>query len=165
MFPYCSRAGRMKSTEANIRFPAIGFTPDGEMWGFADLNALTECGPLTLKEDMQTGMELIDSDGRRWVVRSIRRIGRNKPLLLWLVSVVLAGGGGSRIEQELDEMAPVTLAEIKDRTCAYIEANADGYDDDPQEGEDLKSTLAKVRRAKSVAKIRDILGLDWFIAY
>jgi hypothetical protein len=163
----------MKSTDAGIRFPAIGFTPDGGMWGFADLDGLTECGARTLKNNTQSGMELIDSDGRPWVVRSIRRIGRNKPLLPWLVSTVLGGGGGCRIEQELDELAPVTLAEIKVRTCAYVESIPDehccDHDQDHEEEHNHEhgpaSLLAQVRSANSVAEIRERLGLDWFIAY
>jgi hypothetical protein len=154
----------MKSTDADIRFPAIGFTPDRDMWGFADLNALTECGSRTLKENMQSGMELIDSKGRRWVVRSVRRIGRNRPFLPWLFRAAL-GGPGWRIEQELDELAPVTLDEIKDRACAFVEASPDDYCDDNQNGDGNSRLIAKVRSAKSVAKIRELLGLDWFIAY
>lgn len=75
----------MRTTEANINFPVLGFTPDREIWGFEDLNTLTSCGPRTLKNNMQIGMELIDAEGRRWGVRSIRRTGRDQPLLRWLI--------------------------------------------------------------------------------
>ena len=154
----------MKSTEAGIRFPAIGFTPDGGMWGFADLDGLTECGPMTLRKNMQSGMEVIDSDGRRWVVRSIRRIGRNKPLLPWLLSRLLSGPGW-RIEQELEEMPPVTLEDIRTRASEFFEANADDLCPDGPNSQDYKRLLKQVRAAKSVAKLRELLGLDWFVAY
>ena len=153
----------MKSTEADIHFPAIGFTPDGDMWGFADVGALTECGSMTLRKNMQSGMEVIDSDGRRWVVRSIRRIGRNKPLLPWLFSRMLSGPGW-RIEQELEQMPPVTLEDIRVRAGEYFEANADDLCPDGPQSEDYKRLRSKVRGAKSVAKLRELLGLDWFIA-
>ena len=53
----------MKSTEADMLFPVLGFTPDGDIWGFADLSTLTSCGPLTLKENLQRDLELVDSSG------------------------------------------------------------------------------------------------------
>ena len=155
---------RMKSTEADIRFPALGFTPDREIWGFADIDALTECGSRTLMENMQAGMEIIDSDGRRWLVRSIRRIGRNKPLLPWLLWRALSGPGW-RIEQELEEMAPVTLTEIAERACASLEAFADDYCLGREREDILTPLIAKVRSAESVAAIREVVGPDWFIAY
>ena len=110
----------MKTSEANFHFPVLGFTPDREIWGFSDLNTLTSCGPRTLKDNMQAGMELIDVDGRRWVVRSVRRTGRAEPLLAWLVSCVLSTPQ-SRIEHELDAMDPVALENIKARVCAAME--------------------------------------------
>jgi hypothetical protein len=42
----------MKTAEAQFHFPVLGFTPDREIWGFQDLNALISCGPRTLKDNM-----------------------------------------------------------------------------------------------------------------
>lgn len=154
----------MKSAEARFKFPVLGFTPDREIWGFQDLNALTSCGPKTLKDDMQRGMELVDGDGRRWVVRSVRRTGRAEPLLLWLLSSVLSTPQ-SRIEQELDELEPVSLAEIKERVCASLEAFSQDYCADDEREEGLEPLLAQVRSADSVARIYDLTGLDNFMSY
>src|SRR5437868_5940893 len=116
----------MNAEQANFEFPVLGFTPDGEISGFADLRTLTSCGPRTLKHNAQIGMELIDSRGRRCIVRSVRRTGRGEPLLLWLISFVISTPQ-SRIEHDLEENAPVTLAQIKDRACASTEAFSRDY--------------------------------------
>jgi hypothetical protein len=154
----------MKTAEAVMNFPVLGFTPERGIWGFEDLNTLTSCGPRTLKNDLQVGMELIDSRGSRWVVRSVRRIGRDRPFLPWLLSAALSGPLW-RIEQELDELAPVPLPEIKERACASVEATSSDYCADDEREEVLEPLLAKVRAAKSVAKIHTLLGLDSFMGY
>jgi len=153
----------MKTAEAQFHFPVLGFTPDREIWGFQDLATLTSCGPRTLKNNMQIGMELIDSDGRRWIVRSVRRTGRGEPLLLWLVSFILSTPQ-SRVEQELDELESVSLAEAQDRACASLEAFPDYYCADDEREEILDPLLAQVRSADSVARIYELLGLDSFMA-
>jgi hypothetical protein len=155
----------MKTATANMHFPVLGFTPDREIWGFQDLDTLTSCGPRTLKDDMQVGMELVDSDGRRWVVRSIRRLGRDRPLLRWLASTLLTGVPGSRIEQELDELSPLSLPEIKERACGSVEATSMDYCADDEREEVLVPLLAQVRAAESVARIHELLGLDSFMGY
>ena len=152
----------MNSSEAGMAFPVLGFTPDGDIWGFPDLGTLTSCGPRTLKDDLQIGMELVDADGRRWVVRSVERLGRGEPLLQWLVSAVLSTRQ-SRIVQELESLAPLSLEEIRERTCAAVARDPWVYaDDDPDL---LQARLAALRGAPSVAAIHEMLGLDSFMAY
>jgi hypothetical protein len=154
----------MKTQAAEFSFPVLGFTPDGEIWGFDDLDALTSCGPRTLKEDMQAGMELIDAKGRRWIVRSVTRIGRAGPLIPWLVSAVLTARPQSRIEHELEEQPPVSLDEVKARACASLEAFPTDYGAEDASDPELRKLTAKVRSARSVARIHDLLGLDSFMA-
>lgn len=154
----------MKTADAKFQFPVLGFTPDREIWGFQNLGTLTSCGPRTLKDNMQVGMELIDSDGRRWIVRSVRRTGRGKPLLPWLISFILSTPQ-SRVEHELDELESVSLAEVQDRACASLEAFPDDYCADDQREEILEPLLAQVRSAESIARIYELLGLDSFMAY
>lgn len=156
--------GSMKTAEANFHFPVLGFTPDKEIWGFEDLNSLTSCGPRTLKDNMQLGMELIDADGKRWVVRSVRRIGRAESLLRTLIDAVLTASPQSRIEQELDELTPVSFAEIRDRACVSMEKNWECYCHF-NEREEFEPRLAEVRSAKSVAQIFELMGLDSFMGY
>jgi hypothetical protein len=154
----------MKTAEANFRFPVLGFTPDREIWGFADMNTLTSCGPQTLKDDLQSGMELIDSDGRRWIVRSIRRTGRAQSLIASLVARVLSTPQ-SRIEHELDELEPVSMSEVRDRASDSLEAFSQDYCAEDERDEVLVPLLANVRSATSVASIHELLGLDSFMAY
>lgn len=154
----------MNTADAKFPFPVLGFTPDKEIWGFPDLSTLTSCGPRTLKDNMQIGMELIDSDARRWIVRSVRRTGRGQSLFPWLVSFFLSTPQ-SRIEHELDELGSVSLAEAQNRACVSLEAFPDDYCADDDRGEVLEPLLAQVRSAESIARIYDLLGLDSFIAY
>ena len=145
-----------------MKFPVLGFTPDGDIWGFPDLDTLTSCGPRTLKENMQAGMEIVDGGGRRWIVRSVVRLGRGEPLLKWVVSALLSTRQ-SRIEQEVEPLAPLSLDEIKQRTCAAVERDAWVYADDDEN--QLKALLAQIHKARSVAAIHEMLGLDSFMAY
>jgi len=154
----------MRTGAADFHFPVLGFTPDREIWGFPDLNTLTSCGRRTLKDNMQSGMELIDVDGRRWVVRSVCRTGRAEPLLRWLFSCVLSMPQ-SRIEHELDAMDPVTLEEVKARACAAMEAFPQDYCDADELETVFPERLRSVRAAQNIAAIHDLLGLDSFMAY
>lgn len=154
----------MKSTEADMQFPVLGFTPDGDIWGFADLNTLTSCGPLTLKENLQLDLQLVDSSGRRWVVRSIRRLGRGRPMFPGLLLDLLSTPQ-SRIEQEIDELSPLTLEEIKARAIAAVELTSDDYCAEDEREEILVPLLEQVRTASNVAQIHELLGLDSFMGY
>jgi hypothetical protein len=148
----------MKSTEATFRFPVLGFTRDREIWGFLDLDTLTKCGPRTLRDNAQDGMELVDADGRRWVVRSIRRLGRAGS---WISLLLPFGPPQSRIEQELDPLDAVPLSEVQALACAAIEAHAENHlDDDDESG--LEPLLAKVRRTRKIADIYQLLQPDTF---
>jgi hypothetical protein len=154
----------MRTGDADFHFPVLGFTPDREIWGFPDLSTLTSCGPRTLKDNMQSGMELIDVDGRRWLVRSIRRTGRAKPLMAWLLSCVLSTPQ-SRIEHELDCVDPVMLEDVKARVCAAMEAFPQDYCEADELETLFHERLASVRAARNIAVIHELLGLDSFMAY
>jgi hypothetical protein len=148
----------MKSTEVSFQFPVLGFTTDGEIWGFPDLNRLTKCGPRTLRDNMQDGMELIDADGRRWRVRSITRTGRAGG---WWTMFSPFGPSQWRIEQDLEPMAPVALAEVQRRACAAMEGLAQDYMDGDDRSE-LDGTLGKVRRTTTIGEIYPLLNPDTF---
>lgn len=154
----------MKSSEVEFQFPVIGFTPDRDFWGFPSLDALTSCGPRTLKDDMQRDMELVDAAGRRWIVRGVRKIGRKGPLLRWFFSSLLSTPQ-YRIEQELEPLAPVSLKELKARACASLEATSEYYCAEDEREEILDPLMAQVRAATSTAAIYELLGLDTFESY
>lgn len=149
----------MKTPEVDFRFPVLGFTRDGRLWGFPDLDRLTRCGPRTLREDLQAGMELIDAEGRHWSVRSFQRTGRAGSLLSLLLPL---GPPQSRVEQELDALDPIPIEDLRRRACNAMETDIDSYlNGEPREKE-FEPLLAKVREARSVAELYDLLQPDTF---
>lgn len=155
----------MKTVEAGFQFPVVGFTPDLEMWAFKDLDTLTSCGPRTLKDNMQLGMELIGADGRRWIVRSVTRTGRAESLLKSALSILLSAMPQSRIEHELEALEALSLDEVKARACAMLEAFPEDYGQYDESDNVLAPLLAQVRSAKDIASLPDLLGLDSFKSY
>ena len=155
----------MKTAQADIQFPVIGFTPDGDLWGFPNRNALTESGPRTVKERTPVGMELVDADGRRWVVRDMWRLGRDKPLLPWLFWTLMTATPGSRIDYELEPLAPLSLPEVKARMKAGIEVHPLNWCNPSEVETEIPARLAEVDAAESIAGLFEVLGLDWFAAY
>src|SRR3990167_7537060 len=110
-FPFRSYTfgGGMKTAQADFRFPVLGFTTDSDVWGLPDLDALTTCGPRTLTEGLQVGVELVDAEGRRWIVSSVLRTGRAGSLL----SRLMPGPAQFRIVHELELLAPLSLADVQ----------------------------------------------------
>jgi len=151
----------MKTAQADFRFPVLGFTTDSDVWGLPDLDALTTCGPRTLKEGLQVGMELVDADGRRWVVRSVRRTGRAGSLL----SSLLSSPAQSRIEHELESLEPISLAEVQARVCKAMSSHPDFWCEDDERDTVLPARLAEVNAIAAIADIHQVLGLDSFHAY
>jgi hypothetical protein len=148
----------MKSSEAKFSFPVLGFTPDRENWGFRDLDRLTRCGPRTLREHMQDGMELIDANGRRWRVLSFRRTGRAGSIFSLLPGF---GPPQSRIEHELEELSSVSLKEIQQRTRESLQLFKSDYGDD----EEFSSLFESIDKADSIAKLYGLLQPDTFESY
>jgi hypothetical protein len=149
----------MKTGEANFRFPVLGFTSDLNIWGFQDLDRLTRCGPRTLKEDTQIGMEFVDADGRRWKVRSVRRTGRAGSLFSLLLPF---GPPQSRIEHELDPMHAVSIEEVRHQVCAAMEAHAENYFEGDERETEFEPLLSAVRTARSVRELYELLQPDTF---
>ncbi len=152
----------MKSIEADFSFPVLGFSRDRENWGFPDLDRLTKCGPQTLKENMQDGMELIDANGRRWRVRSIRRTGRTGSLLDLLPGF---GPPQSRIEQELETLPSLSLAEVQQRARESLETFRSDYTGFEGGEVEFNSLLEKVSEARSITELYALLQPDTFESY
>ena len=151
----------MNSAQAGMQFPVIGFTPDRDNWGFKNLEDLTTCGPLTLRNNMQDGMELFDCGCRRWRVRSIRRTGRTGSWLMML----LTAKPQSRIEHELEPLPALSLSEVKQRTRESLEAHAINYKGFPGDEEEFATMLDGVQRASSISEILETIGADTFESY
>ena len=152
----------MKTSEAGFSFPVLGFTRDRENWGFPNLDRLTKCGPRTLKENMQDGMELIDAGGRRWRVQSVRRTGRAGSLLNLLPGF---GPPQSRIEQELEVLPPLSLAEVRQRTRESLETFRSDYTGFEGDEAEFGSLLDRIGQAGSVTEIYELLQPDTFESY
>jgi hypothetical protein len=151
----------MKTAQVDFRFPVLGFTTDSDVWGLPSLDALTTCGPRTLKEGLQVGMELIDVEGGRWVVRSVRRTGRAGSLL----SLLSLGPAQSRIEHELEPLEPISVEHVQARVCAAMEAHPDFWCEEDERNTVLPARLAEVKSTATIAGIHEVLGLDSFHAY
>jgi hypothetical protein len=149
----------MKTAEANLQFPVLGFTSDLEIWGFQDLDRLTKCGPRTLKEGTQIGMELVDADLRRWRVLAVRRAGRAGSLLSLLLPF---GPPQSRIEHELQPMEAISIDDARRRSCRAMEAHAENYLEGDDREVEFEPLLASVKRAGSIAEIYETLQPDTF---
>jgi hypothetical protein len=150
--------GAMKSSQTEFTYPVFGFTADMDMWSFRNRDELTTCGRDTLKENMQDGMELIDSAGLSWRVVSVHRVG-GVGLSLGL-SCFLAGV--SRIEHELEPQPAITLEQFKSRIARCVEAHSDVY---VWEDETLEQKLDEVSRFEAFSDLETRLGLDHFRAY
>jgi hypothetical protein len=154
----------VKTAEIDFHFPVLGITPDKSIWAFPDRDVLTSCGPHTLRDNMQDGMELVDADGRRWMVESIQRTGRASSWLQWLIDRLISTPQ-SRIEHELTALDPVTLDEVKARVREAIETFPETYSDSNERESVLGEQIGNVMSAQKIADIPDILGLDSFMAY
>jgi len=137
----------------------LEFTADKEIWGFQDLDRLTKCGPRTLKDGTQLGMELVDADGRRWIVRSFRRTGRagSFPSLL-----LIFGPPQSRIEHELEVLAPLSIEDVRRRALAAMETHSINYLEGDDPDLEFKPLLGQLGKARSVQEIYDLLQPDTF---
>ena len=156
---------RMKSTEAGILFPILAFTADNHLWPIDKLDILTACGPRTLKDGMQLGMEIVDSDWRCWRVKSVHKIGRDTGFLRWLLSALMTATPAYRIEQELEPLQPMSVEQMRRRVCAALEEHSEdycGYDGDEA---DFRRLLADIRKAASVSDVFKAVGPDDFRGY
>ena len=154
----------MDVASLNLKFPVIGFTTDDDVWGFPSLQTFGVCGPRTIKDGMQDGMEIVDGDGRRFKVRSIRNLGREGFLPFWFLNS-LVSTPQYRIEHELEAMPPLLLEEIKQRVVICMEAHPLYWSDDLNYEAMLGEQVANAKACGSVAEIFEVLGLDWFASY
>jgi hypothetical protein len=149
----------MKTAEAGFHFPVLAFTSDLEIWGFQDLDRLTKCGPRTLKEGIQIGMELVDADLQRWRVLAVRRTGRAGSLLSLFLPF---GPTQARIEHELQAMEAISIEDARLRAIRAMEAHISDYLDGDDREAEFEPLLASVKRARSIEEIFDLLQPDTF---
>ena len=150
----------MKVSDADIQFPALGFTTDQEMWGFTDLDKLTRCSAGNLKSGMQIDMEIIDSTGARWRVVSVNSVKR-----LWgFINIFWTSlAVQHRVEQDLEPMASVPYSEVQDRACLSFEVASKRYFEPDDPDAEYESFQAEVRKCTSIAEIVSRLNPDWLV--
>jgi hypothetical protein len=101
-------------------------------------------------------------EGRRWLVQSVNRTGRAGSLLS---RIPILGLPQSRIEQELEPMAPLSLDEVRGRARTAMETHSINYLDGDDPDLEFKPLLKKVGKARSVAELHDLLPPDTFEPY
>lgn len=119
-------------------FPALAFRRDVGPYAvpgrerltyFLDAEDFATCTGWELRYGERLGMELADSDGRCWRVLSVVDLGVAKPfwerVLRFLLRQSLHG-----LDQQLVEIEPLTVDQLKARACASIQANPDDWRDD-----------------------------------
>ena len=154
----------MKTQDADLYFPVLGLSADHDIWGFWDLNGLTVCGPKTLQDGMQDGMELIDANGSRWRVEKVTKLRSLEPWPMRMVTRLLYPPG-YRIEQDVTPMAPLDLAAVQDRVCDAMQAHPLFWCEPSELETVLVERLAEVRSTRTIADIHHVLGLDTFRQY
>lgn len=151
----------MKADEAGLQFPVLGVSKDKDCWGFKDLNDLTVCGRMTLRDGLQDGMELIDVAGSRWRVDRIQLIrpleSPLKRLFTWFL-----WSPGFRIQQNLSPLSPLSLQETQERVCAAMQAYPLHWCEEYEIETVFIDRLAEVRATKTIAEIHEVLGLTTF---
>ena len=109
-------------------------------------------------------MELVDDDGRRWVVRSVRMIGRNGALISWLLWA-LVSTRQFKIEQELEAVEPMTLIEAQARVCAWMKRLPQDFGAADETDPLFTQRIADVYATRTIGGLLGVLGLDSFMAY
>lgn len=104
-------------------------------------------------------MELVDADGRRWKVRSVRRNGRAGSLLNLLLPF---GPPQSRIEHDLEPMEAASIEDVHDRICAAMKAEPEIYFHGDEREADFDPPLSVVRATSSVSELYELMQPDTF---
>lgn len=133
---------------------------------FLDAADFSTCTSGELKHQERLWMVLVDSKGRCWKVLAVVDLGVVKPF--WeRVFRFLMRQSVHRIDQELTEVEPFTLEQVKDRVCTSINANPDDWRDDeaiagevgpPREEQELLDELQMgVRSAQTLPQLINAL--------
>lgn len=159
----------------SLTFPALAFLRDVGRHATAGRERLTwfledddfsTCTLWALTHGERLGMVLVGRDLRCWKVLRVVDLGVTRPF--WeRVFRFLVRQSVHRIDQEITQIEPMTLEQVKVRTVASIQANPDDWRDDeaiagesapPRDEQDLLDELADaVCAAVSVPEIINAL--------
>lgn len=156
-------------------FPALAFRCDAGPYAkpgrerltwFLDAEDFSTCTPWELKHGERLGMDVVGSDLRCWKVLAVVDLGVVRPLLERAFRFFLRQSV-HRIDQQIVEIEPVTLEQVKARIIASIHANPDDWRDDeaiageagpPRDEQELLDELeAGVLAAPSLPQIINVL--------
>ena len=155
----------MKITEAGFAFPVFGFAPDDTLgWQCDDLSGMMTAREPVFRLHWPKSLTLVDANGSRWAVKSVRRVGRSGSLFGWLVLAPL-GKNRCRIEWDLEPLAPLSLADVQNLACDTT-ARFGEVDDWNEELEaETASEIAKIRNTRSSAEARPLLNWPSFVSH
>ena len=149
----------VNSNQVDFAFPVLGFPSESRLgdfenrfYGFEHHSSLTACEPKTLTRNLQLDMELVDIEGRRWMVRSVTMVGRADRGFRQLISKMGFKEPLWRVDLEVDALDRVTLEEMQDRACACVQADPFPYFHFPDEP-DFDTAFAEIRATKSVREL------------
>ncbi len=146
-----------KPPTGEFTYPILCFTRDGDIWAVRTSFELTTCGPQTLADGVQLGMDLVDAAGASWRVISVTHVGYapfswrsifRPPLRL--------------VEHVLEPGPAAALGDVKERVCGSLDAFPEYWCELADKDTVLEGIKAEVRAAQSIAAVHDVLGLDYF---
>jgi len=108
----------VKASDVDFRYPAVGFSRTQGLVGYDDFQSMTRCHPGLIENGDLIGMEIIDNDRRRWIVRSVIL---KQPLAKRRWWHIFRSPPYPDFDLELEEAAPISLDDLKRRFLAEAE--------------------------------------------
>lgn len=152
----------VNAEEAGFDFPVFGFEPEQTVgWQCDGPEGFATVCESTFRSQWPKTLELVDACGRRWAVKSVRRVKRSGGLIKWLLLAPL-GMNRCLIHWDLDPLPSLTLAEVQELACDAI-ARFGELDDWNKELEaETAGMIAQIRGANSIAQLAPILNWPSF---
>jgi hypothetical protein len=111
----------MNIADADLKFPVLVFTNKLEVLGATNLDELTHWHNRALANaDQEVGMEFVDVEGKRFVVKDIRIVGERAPIPSIKVRKFLGWPIFYVANLIVDAASPLTLEETKARVARVI---------------------------------------------
>lgn len=146
----------VEQTDVDWAYPIIAFLRGDGIVYFDYLLPLVEYPQWVFTEKILMGMELIDSDGAQWLVRTIDRTSPEPPPGRWWQIWPFYYEPHAIIELGLERGGHVDFQTVRQRVCDSWEETC-RRDDDPEE--EIQECLGELGEAESYADISDILAL------
>lgn len=149
----------MDIVDADLKFPVLVFTNKLEVLGATNLKELTHWDNRALQNaDQEIGMELVDIEGRRFLVKDIRIVGERAPFPSIKVRKFLGWPIFYVANLIVEPASPLSLKDVKARVAEVIrdkpELHCMNYspENDKPEGADL------ISQTGDVESLRDVLA-------